>query len=102
MKTPRPRERPGRGEPDYLVEAGAAFLCFLCFFEVFGASAEVLEADAESAAIGAAFFGMSAAIAPAARPMVKKAETIKIPDLFIAAPAVGRTTGRKNTLVVLH
>ena len=55
---------------------------------VFGASV-VLEAAGASADIGAAVFGMSAAIAPAARPMVNKAEIIKVPDLVIASPTVG-------------
>jgi hypothetical protein len=70
-----------------VVGAGADFF-FLCFLVVFGASVELEAADA-SAAIGVAVFGISAAIAPAARPRVNKAEVIKVPDLFIASPTVG-------------
>jgi hypothetical protein len=67
----------------------AAFFFFLCFLAGFDVSVVVLEAAGESAAIGAALFGISAAIAPAARPKVNKAEAIKIPDLFIASPTGG-------------
>jgi hypothetical protein len=75
----------------YLVVEGAeeAFFFFLCFLAGFDVSVVVLEAAGESAAIGAALFGISAAIAPAARPKVNKAEVIKIPDLFIASPTGG-------------
>jgi hypothetical protein len=79
-----------------VVGAGVDFFFFLCFLAVFGASVELEAADA-SAAVGAAVFGMSAAIAPAARPRVNKAEVIKVPDLFMASPTVGITSGRKNT-----
>jgi hypothetical protein len=68
--------------------AGAAFFFLWCFLAGFVASAE-LAAAGESAAIGAAFFGISAAIAPAARPKVNKAEVSRVPDLFIASPTVG-------------
>jgi hypothetical protein len=68
--------------------AGAAFFFLWCFLAGFVASAE-LAAAGESAAIGAAFFGISAAIAPAARPIVNKAEASRVPDLFIASPTVG-------------
>jgi hypothetical protein len=70
--------------------AGAAFFFLWCFLAVFGAGASAeLVAAGESAAIGAAFFGISAAIAPAARPKVNKAEVSRVPDLFIASPTVG-------------
>jgi hypothetical protein len=76
----------------FVVEgAGAAFFFFLlCFLVVVGfvVSAELVAAG-ESAAIGAVFFGISAAIAPAARPKVNKAEVSKVPDLFIASPNGG-------------
>ena len=49
----------------------------------------VAEAAGASADIGAAVFGISAAIAPAARPMVNNAEIIKVPDLVIGSPTVG-------------
>jgi hypothetical protein len=55
----------------------------------FGVVVVVPEAAAASADIGAAVFGISAAIAPAARPMLNNAEIIKVPDLVIASPAVG-------------
>jgi hypothetical protein len=70
--------------------AGAAFFFLWCFLAVFGAGASAeLTAAGESAAIGAAFFGISAAMAPAARPKVNKAEVNKVPDLFIASPTGG-------------
>jgi hypothetical protein len=73
-----------------VVEGAAAFFFFLlCFLVVFGASVDVLDAAGASADIGAALFGMSAAMAPAARPKVSKAEVINVPDLFISSPAVG-------------
>jgi len=70
--------------------AAAAFFFFLCFLAGFGASVAVLEAAGASAVIGAAVFGMSAAIEAAASPKVIKAEAIKIPDLFMASPTVGK------------
>jgi hypothetical protein len=71
-----------------LVVEGAAFFFLWCFLAGFGAS--VLDAAGESAAIGAALFGISAAaIAPEARPNVNKAEMIRVPDLFIASPTGG-------------
>ena len=61
-----------------------AFLCFLeCFFAGFVLSDAGAPAAGASAAIGAADFGMSAAIAAAANPRVNNAEVIKVPDLFI-------------------
>ena len=93
---PAALQRPGR-QPSkyYLVVEGAvvvaaAFFFLWCFFFAFGASVVVVpDAAGASADIGAAVFGISAAIAPAARPIVNKAETIKVPDLFIATPTVG-------------
>jgi hypothetical protein len=94
------RGRPGRREAvgaqyhrSYLVVEGAgaaAFFFFLCFLAGFGASVVVPEAAGASADIGAAVFGISAAIEAAASPKVIKAEAIKIPDLFMASPAVGK------------
>jgi hypothetical protein len=79
--------------------AGAAFFFvdFLCFLAGFGASVDVPDAAGASADIGAALFGISAAIAPAARPRVSKAEVINVPVLFIASPTVGILSGKKNT-----
>jgi len=68
--------------------AGAAFFLLWCFFAGLGASDEVA-ADDELAAIGAAVFGISAAIAPAARPKVNKAEVIRVAGLFMGSPTVG-------------
>jgi hypothetical protein len=77
--------------------AAAAFFFFLCFLAAgFGASVVVPEAAGASADIGAADFGISAAIAPAARPKVNKAEAITVPDLFIASPAVGKLQRREE------
>ena len=61
------------------------FLCFLvvvvCFLAL-GAGAGV----AVSAAVGAADFGMSAAIDAAAKPRVIKAVVIKVADFFMRSP----------------
>jgi hypothetical protein len=76
--------------------AAAAFLFFLCFLAGFGASVEVPAAAGASALIGAADFGISAAIAPAAIPTDNKAEAIKVPGLFIESPAVGIIKRRKE------
>jgi hypothetical protein len=72
-----------------VVEGAAAFFFFLCFLAGFDVSVAVPEAAGESADIGAAVFGISAAIAAAARPKVNKAEVIRVPDLFIGSPTVG-------------
>jgi hypothetical protein len=82
-----------------VVGAAAAFffllvLCFLAGLVVVEAGA--LAAGA-SAAIGAAVFGISAAIAAAAIPKAKRAEVIKDPDLFMRSPAVVLTSASKNT-----
>ncbi len=75
-----------------MAAVGAAFFFFLlCFFAFFGASATVIAAAGASTDIGAAVFGMSAAVAPAAMPSVKRAEVIKVPDFFIASPSGGYT-----------
>jgi hypothetical protein len=71
------------------VDGAAFFFFFPCFFAFFGASALVLAAAGASADIGAAVFGISAAIAPAAMPRVNKADVSRIPDLFIASPNGG-------------
>jgi hypothetical protein len=76
--------------------AAAAFFFFLCFLAGFGASVEVPEAAGASALIGAADFGMSAAIAPAAIPRDNNADVIKVPDLFIQSPTVGIIERRKE------
>src|ERR1035438_7416930 len=69
--------------------AEAAFFFLGCFlpFDVF-VVVVVPEAAGASADIGAAVSGISAAIAPAARPMVNNAEIIKVPDLVIGSPTV--------------
>jgi hypothetical protein len=67
-------------EPLLLVE-----LCFLCFALVEGV---VVPEAGVSAAIGAAVFGISAAMAPAAIPKAKIAEVIKVPDFFMGSPAM--------------
>jgi hypothetical protein len=76
-----------------LVVAGAtAFFFFLVGFLVdfvVVVVVAVAEAAGASAAIGAAAFGISAAIAAAARPKVNKAEVIKVPDLFMRSPNGG-------------
>ena len=71
---------------DYLLVEGAGVvvcLCFLCFFVVvFGASVGA----GASAAVGAADFGMSAAMAPATRPKANRAVEIRVTDLFMKTP----------------
>jgi|ERR1700691_6272168 hypothetical protein len=60
------------------------FLVELVFAAVFVDAVAV-----EAAAAGApGVAGVSAAIAPAAIPMVNKAEVIKVPDIFMGSPAV--------------
>ncbi|GAC1309010.1 MAG: hypothetical protein NVSMB10_15740 [Steroidobacteraceae bacterium] len=64
----------------------------------FAVSVVVLDAEDESDAAGVVVFGMSAAIAAAAKPSVSKAEVIKVPGLFIESPNDGvLTVRRKNT-----
>ena len=48
-----------------------------------------------SAATGAADLGMSAAIEAAAKPRVNKAVVIKVADLFMRSPNVGRVKTRR-------
>jgi hypothetical protein len=92
-----PKKSPGRREAVgalyqqyYLDVVGAVedFLCFLlllCLWVVlFGAGV------AESAAIGAADFGLSAAIEAAAKPNVNNAVVMRVADLFMKSP---RTSG---------
>lgn len=58
-------------------------VCFLlCFFVVFGASVGA----GESAAVGAEDFGISAAMAPAARPKANRAVETRVRDLFMKTP----------------
>jgi len=92
-KQKRPGRRGSRGVRSggyYYLDAGAvagAFF-FLCFLGAFGVLV-ALDAAGASAVFGAAVFGISAAIAPVARPIPSKAEIIKVPDLVIASPTVG-------------
>lgn len=79
----------------YLVVDGAgAFLPFLplCFLPA--GLVVVVPAAGASADIGAAVFGMSAAIAAAAKLTDNNAVAI---NLVMGSPAVGLTSGRENT-----
>jgi hypothetical protein len=64
----------------------AGFLCFLVAVVGFDASAAGVVAGV---AAGVPAAGVSAAIAAAARPRVKSAEVIKVPDLFMSSPNGG-------------
>ena len=55
----------------------------LCFLACLAGVEELVPAAGASAAIVAADFGMSAAIAAAARPTLSKAEVRRVADLFI-------------------
>jgi hypothetical protein len=68
-------------------------LCDLCLCVGFGAS-EV--AGAGSAAIGAADFGMSAAMEPAARPKTNNAAVIRDADLIIQSPKACKNYERRK------
>jgi len=66
---------------DFLVELG--FAAELVFAAVFAG------AVVDAAPVGAGgVVDVSAAIAPAAMPMVNKVEVIKVPDIFMGSPAV--------------
>jgi hypothetical protein len=101
MRSPRNApaavRRPGSiTEECYLVEGAGAvdFFFLLCFLLVDfpllvdGVEEAGAPAAGVSAAIGAADFGMSAAMAAAAMPKLNKAEVIRVPDLVMGSPAV--------------
>jgi hypothetical protein len=62
------------------------FFVFLAFFAGFAGVAAALAGASSAFIIGAVDFGMSAAIAVAARPTVIKAEAISGPNLIMGSP----------------
>jgi hypothetical protein len=95
---PAAARRPGSITEEYYLLDGAGvagFFFLLCDFLlvdfpllVDGVEEAGAPAAGVSAAIGAADFGISAAIAAAAMPKLNRAEAIRVPDFVMGSPAV--------------